>query len=458
MIKHIIFDLDGVLVDTKIIHYKSLNLALEKENKKYVIEWDEHLKNYDGLSTIKKLEILNRKKKLPKKKFTKIIESKKKYTKKLLKKEIKFNKKIFELFSQLSKKYFISVASNAIEDTVVQCLNILKINKFVGFLISNEDVKYIKPNPQIFLKCMIYYGVSPGETLVLEDSENGRIAALNSGAKLFPVEKLSDVNKKNIYNKIKEINSMKNKKGLDIWVSDKLNVLIPMAGLGSRFKDAGYTFPKPLIEVEGKPMIQVVVENLGIEANFIFIVQKEHREKYNVDSMLKLISKNYQVVEVDGLTNGAACTTLLAKKFINNNNQLLIANSDQFVEWNPIKTMYYFTSSKIDGGILTFPATHPRWSFAKTNNKNEVLEVAEKNPISNNATVGIYFWNKGSEYVKYCEKMIEKKITTNNEYYVCPVYNEAIKDGKKIKIYKVDKMWGLGTPEDLNIFLNRKKY
>ena len=205
-------------------------------------------------------------------------------------------------------------------------------------------------------------------------------------------------------------------------------------------------------------MIQVVVENLGLDANFIFIVQKEHRKKYNLDSMLKLITKNYQIVEVDGLTNGAACTTLLAKEFINNNNQLIIANSDQFVEWNPIKTMYYFTSSKIDGGILTFEATHPRWSFAKTNGENEVIEVAEKNPISNNATVGIYFWNKGSDYVKYCEQMISKKITTNNEYYVCPVYNEAIKDGKKIKIYKVDKMWGLGTPEDLNIFLNRKKY
>ncbi len=457
MIKHIIFDLDGVLVNTKLIHYKALNLALSNESKKYEINWDEHLKFYDGLSTLKKLEILLVKKKLPKKKFSKIIEQKNKFTKKLLKKEIKYNQKLFDLFFQISKKYNISVASNAIRETVVQCLSILKVKEFVGFIISNEDVKYIKPNPEIFLKCMVYFGVSPHETLVLEDSEKGRIAALNSGAKLFPVEKLTDVNKKNIYNKIKEINFMKKKKNLDVWVSNKLNVLIPMAGSGSRFRDAGFTFPKPLIEVEGKPMIQVVVENLGLDANFIFIVQKEHRKKYNLDSMLKLITKNYQIVEVDGLTDGAACTTLLAKELINNNNQLIIANSDQFVEWNPIKTMYYFTSSKIDGGILTFEATHPRWSFAKTNGENEVIEVAEKNPISNNATVGIYFWNKGSDYVKYCEQMISKKITTNNEYYVCPVYNEAIKDGKKIKIYNVNKMWGLGTPEDLNIFLSRDK-
>ena len=129
---------------------------------------------------------------------------KNKFTK-TLKKEINIIKNFLIYFSDI-KKYNISVASNAIRETIEQCLSILKVKKFVGFVISNEDVKYIKPNPEIFLKCMIYFGVSPYETLVLEDSEKGRIAALNSGAKLFPVEKLTDVNKKNIYNKIRENN------------------------------------------------------------------------------------------------------------------------------------------------------------------------------------------------------------------------------------------------------------
>ena len=151
------------------------------------------------------------------------------------------------------------------------------------------------------------------------------------------------------------------------------------------------------------------------------------------------------------------CTTLLAKKYINNNKPLVIANSDQFIEWNSSKILYKFTSKKVDGGILVFKSIHPKWSYAKTNKSNEVIEVAEKKVISNNATVGVYYWRKGSDYVKYSEKMIKKNIRVNNEFYVCPVFNEAILNNQKIIIEKVDKMWGLGTPEDLSYFLQEYK-
>ena len=115
--------------------------------------------------------------------------------------------------------------------------------------------------------------------------------------------------------------------------------------------------------------------------------------------------------------------------------------------------MYSMIADEIDGGILTFTATHPKWSFAKVNEEGYVTEVAEKNPISNIATVGVYFWKKGSDFVNYAEQMIKKDIRTNNEFYVCPVYNQAIQDGKKIKTFPVERMWGLGTPEDLTYFL-----
>ena len=180
-----------------------------------------------------------------------------------------------------------------------------------------------------------------------------------------------------------------------------MNILIPMAGRGSRFESQGYTFPKPLIEVKGKPMIQVVVENLNIRAKYTFIVQKDHYQKYNLKYLLNIISPDCNIVQVDGITEGAACTTLLAKKIIDTEEQLLIANSDQFVEWDSGETLYSFLNSESDGGILTFSASHPKWSYAKLNNEGYVIEVAEKRPISENATVGIYWWRKGSDYVKY---------------------------------------------------------
>ena len=323
--------------------------------------------------------------------------------------------------------------------------------EYIDFFISNQDVVKPKPSTEMFLKAMLRAKVDPNETLIIEDSHIGRQAAINSGAHLLGVARVEDVTISNIYNKINSITS--NNISKPKWQGGDMNVLIPMAGAGSRFEKAGYTFPKPLIEVKGKPMIQLVVENLNIDANHIFIVQKKHYEEYHLKALLNLITPNCKIVQVDEITEGAACTTLLAKEFINNNDPLLIANSDQFIKWDSNNFLYSMTSPEIDGGILTFKATHPKWSFAKLGNDGFVEKVAEKEPISDLATVGIYYWAKGSDYVKYAEKMIEKDIRVNNEFYVCPVYNEAIQDSKKIKTFDVEEMWGLGTPEDLTKFL-----
>jgi len=157
---------------------------------------------------------------------------------------------------------------------------------------------------------------------------------------------------------------------------------------------------------------------------------------------------------VDGITEGAACTTLLAKEYINDGSPLLLANSDQYVDWDSNQFLYSMQADGVDGGILTFESIHPKWSFAKLDEDGFVSEVAEKKPISDKATVGIYYWAKGSDYVKYAEQMIANDTRVNGEFYVCPVFNEAVADDKKIKTFHVDKMWGLGTPEDLEVFLN----
>jgi dTDP-glucose pyrophosphorylase len=168
--------------------------------------------------------------------------------------------------------------------------------------------------------------------------------------------------------------------------------------------------------------------------------------------MLSLIKENSKIVSVTGVTEGAACTVLLAKESINNDEELIIANSDQWVNWNNQHFLSYLREKNADGGIVTFIATHPKWSFVKINEEGLVTEVAEKKPISNIATVGIYYFKKGSDFVQAAEQMISKDIRTNNEFYVAPVFNEMIASGKKILTYPIAEMRGLGTPEDLKRF------
>ena len=444
MIKLVIFDLDGVLVDAKNIHYDALNEALGK----YAISWQEHLSTYDGLKTTQKLQMLTEQKGLPIEEHEVIWETKQHTTLQKLK-ELKPNQTLQSVMNALVEDgYKIAVCSNSIRKTVLTVLSKLGIMEFMDLVISNEDVKNSKPHPEMYWKAISMMGYLPEQTLIVEDSPYGLLAASRSKAHILRVKNPKEVTYTNIYKKLNEIEMGKTNNNLK-WEDKKMNVLIPMAGAGSRFQQAGYTFPKPLIDVSGKPMIQLVVENLGIDANFIFVVQKEHREKYNLDTLLNLIAPNSKVVEVSEMTEGAACTALLAKEFINNDNPLFFANSDQFVEWDSTEFMYKMNETNADGGIVSFRATHPKWSFAKINENGLVTQVAEKNPISDIATVGYYYWKHGSDFVRYAEEMIEKNI--------CPVFNQAIEDGKEIRTFNVPKMWGLGTPEDLQYYLENYK-
>jgi len=451
--KLIIFDLDGVLIESRELHYNALNAALEKIDTKYVITREEHLSTYDGLNTTRKLELLSENKGLDRQYFDQIWKDKQISTFDLIRNFSK-DDKLIKMFSEISQQGIkIAVASNSIRETVKLSLLSIGVLSYVDYFVSNEDVKRTKPFPEMYWKCMTALNCLPKNTVIIEDSHIGRQGALDSGAHLLPVKDTFDLTEDKITEAIDILNGVTYKK--IPWRNKKMNVLIPMAGAGSRFAQAGYTFPKPLIEVGGKPMIEVVVNNLNIEAHYIFIVQKDHYEKYNLKYLLNLISPNCDIVQVDGITEGAACTTLLAKEFINNGEPLVIANSDQYVDWNSNECMYAFSADDIDGGILTFDAHHPKWSYARLGDDGFVVEVAEKKVISNNATVGIYYWKKGSDYVKYAEQMIDKNIRVNNEFYVCPVFNEAISDRKKFRIKEVKQMWGIGTPEDLNYFLSK---
>lgn len=235
-----------------------------------------------------------------------------------------------------------------------------------------------------------------------------------------------------------------------------MKILIPMAGEGSRFASQGYKPPKPLINIKNKPMIQCVVENLSFDnAEYIFLVRKKHLNQYEDlnKKLSEITNEKYKIVEVDSLTEGAACTALLAKQYINNDEDLLIANSDQIIEYEEKNFCILKSLCDVDAIVFTFKDTNPKWSFVKVNSKGFITEVAEKKPISDIATCGIYWYRKGSDFVKYAEKMISKNVRVNNEFYIAPVYNELLLDNKSLIPFYVSKMHGVGTPEDLKKYL-----
>lgn len=447
MKKLIVFDLDGVLVDSKEIHFDALNIALSTIDKSYVITEKEQRDIYEGLPTKSKLNLLHKNKGLLLELFDKVWNDKQFHTAEMFKAISKDNDLLNYLLTIKDNNINIAVASNSIKKTIVECLESLGILDLVDFIVSNEDVVNSKPHPEMYWKAMSYFGCTPDQTVIFEDSIVGKLAARDSKANLIEVKNRKDLT----INKINQAIDILDKGS--IWQDSDLNVLIPMAGAGSRFFEAGYVFPKPLIDVNGKPMIEAVVDSLSIKAKYTYIVQKEHFEKYNLEYVLNLITPKCNIVQVDGVTEGAAITCLMAKEFINNEKPLVMANSDQIVDWDSRQFMYDLYSKNADGGIATFKSTHPKWSYAKIDNEGLVVEVAEKKPISDNATVGIYYWKHGSDFIKYAEQMVEKNIRVNNEFYTCPVFNEAIADNKRIYVIPVKKMWGVGTPEDLSNYL-----
>lgn len=238
-----------------------------------------------------------------------------------------------------------------------------------------------------------------------------------------------------------------------------INIVIPMAGAGSRFAEAGYKKPKPFIDVLGIPMICHVLENLKIPgAKFILLARKEHYD--SEQETVNYIKSKYDVefVLIDKLTEGAACTVLHAHRLINNERPLLIANSDQIVDMNINDYVQDSENRDLDGSVLCFYDTDKKWSYAKLDENGLITMIREKEVISEYATVGIYYFAKGRDFVENAVDMFVRNERVNNEFYVAPVYNYAIDKGKKFGIYNIQKeqMHGTGTPADLDSYIEFK--
>lgn len=240
----------------------------------------------------------------------------------------------------------------------------------------------------------------------------------------------------------------------------KLNIVIPMAGRGSRFANAGFAIPKPLIPVHGVPMIQLVVRNVtpNYECRHIFLVLNDHIDQFQMDRELRRLVPDCVIVPVTEVTAGAACTVLLARELIDNATPLMIANSDQYVDVDISQYLAEQEKQDLDGLIMTFWSDHPKWSYCRVSDERLVTEVVEKQVVSNEATVGVYNFRHGSDFVAAADAMISQNKRVNGEFYVAPAYNELIAARQRIGVFNIGKerqqMHGLGVPEDLELFLS----
>lgn len=244
-----------------------------------------------------------------------------------------------------------------------------------------------------------------------------------------------------------------------------MKIVIPMAGADERFKQYGFPFPKPVAEIDGKPLIEHAFKCLRMtpEADFTFVIRKEDDQRFHLGDVLRLLDPDCAVITVEGETAGAACTVMLAVEQIDNDEELVIANGDQILGFDLNSVVTGFRERNLDAGTVVFDSVHPRWSFVKTDAEGHVIEAAEKRPISRYATAGIYYFRKGSDFIAAAKSMIHKGASVNGGFFVCPAFNELILQQKKIGIHQIerDDYVSLATPQAVEeyeqVLLARKR-
>lgn len=441
-----IFDLDGVLVEFKELHKRAFIQAWNEIMESHSIDDEFHTVYLEARSTRQKLDILadhfgiiyDRQQ---------VADRKQAITATLLQSAQVYQWTRLALEWAHTNGIRMACCSNSIRSTVISSLEKLVPLSYFSVILSNEDVANPKPNPDIYIRAIELLGVSTGSVIVFEDSIVGKEAARRAGLRVVDIVDAMDITPTFLSHC-----SVDRRRP----TPRHINVVIPMAGLGSRFQIAGYSDPKPFLPVFGKPMFEWVISNILPEelrpiTTVHIIVREEHLNRFR-----EMNTNNYQLHMVERLTEGAACTVLTVKDSINNDSPLVIANSDQYLDWDAHNFYRCLSHPDYDGVISSFyqpKSTDLRWSYASIDSEGHVVEVQEKKFIGPIATTGVYGWKHGSDFVRDAESMIVKNIRVNNEFYVCPVYNQTIELGGKIRTIHCDKMWGLGVPDDYEYFL-----
>ena len=238
-----------------------------------------------------------------------------------------------------------------------------------------------------------------------------------------------------------------------------LKIIIPLAGTSELFEKAGFFYPKPLIEINGTPMIQLVIERINaikIPHQLIFILREEDVLKFHLDNTLKLLSPNCDIIKLKNDTKGALCSILMAVDKIDPNDSLLILNGDQIIDSDFGQIINYFNENQTQVGIVTFKSIHPRWSFAKIEN-NQVVQTAEKNPISDNAIAGYYYFKNADDFFNCAFECILKDVQLDGKFYISPVINEYILKNKKVLNYSIEtnKYHSFYSPQMINEYVKQ---
>lgn len=454
MITTLIFDLDGVLVEFKDLHKSAFIRAWNTIYPDHPIDDHFHSCVLEARSTHQKITIMESHlgKICDRKQVSDLKQS---ITTELLESAPVYENTRAAIEWAHSRGLTLACCSNSIRSTVLASLSKLAPLTYFSVILSNQDISNGKPHPEIYQRAISMLDVDPSEVLVFEDSTVGKQSAREAGLRIVDVVDAMDITPKFLEECIHRPVS-----GSIRPLNKSVNIVIPMAGLGSRFQKNGYSTPKPFLPVFGKPMFEWVIDNIvppavRPNATIHIIVRAEHLDRFR-----ELNMNNYTLHTVERLTEGAACTVLTIKEHIDNDAALVIANSDQYLEWDADNFYKCLFHPDFAGVISTFPQLDPtdlRWSYANLDDQGVVTAVAEKKFIGPLATTGIYGWAKGSDFVRDTEEMIRTNVRVNNEFYVCPVYNATIVQGGKVRTHNCEKMWGLGVPEDYEHFIRNFK-
>lgn len=453
----IVFDLDGVLVDSRPLHYRALNIALEALDPKYVITPEQHAATFDGHPTTVKLNMLHEARGLPRASFDAVWRAKQDATMTAIDETIVRNDRLCTVLSALKKRGFtLYVATNAIFCTAKQMLIRNGAFEYIDYLFSNEDVSMTKPHPEIYMKAMMRAKARPDQTLILEDSPLGRQAALASGAHLLPINVPDDVTLAAIDARVAEIDAAAAREacGTSGTSTSNINVLVPIAGRGGTFRAPGNAFPKPLVDVAGKPMIQRVYENVRAPfgtQHFCFATRRDDNRQFRIDLMLRMLDPSCTVVTIDDHTRGAAETCLRAAhacEELRDDEPLMIVNGDQIVDWNIGHFIYCMEAKGIDAGMVTHRSIHPQWSYVTLGPDGFVDHVHEKEPRSDVAVAGIYYFRRGRDFFEAAEVALNASLTTGGEVYLSDVINTLIDTGKHVRHHMVSGFTSMATPAE----------